>query len=297
MLSGHTKPADAFNYISYASTELGMQLFSLFFDANMLCIAVVPLQTLLSYLRQVGMLVRSIDFDAYSRSLLSNAMSSVGWSGYPAGQPEHHVDLLRGDLLMAGVQFGDADVIAEASTRFEAMRAGSSSVEADIRAAVYAGAVRLNSASVYDWLTAEYKKTSDVLERVRLLAGLASPTSTALLQRTLDFSISSDVRPQDASQFVIAVSSNRFGSELAWAFLQAKWDTLMGTFSSSSLVEKVIANLPPTQGNVDQVKAYFEAHPQPNLSDAIKEGLSALTSNVRRQQNGMVEAILNATSA
>ena len=47
-----------------------------------------------------------------------------------------------------------------------------------------------------------------------------------LLQRTLDFAVSPDVRSQDALRLISNVMHNPAGEKLAWDFIQSHWDAV-----------------------------------------------------------------------
>jgi aminopeptidase N/puromycin-sensitive aminopeptidase len=60
-----------------------------------------------------------------------------------------------------------------------------------------------------------------------------------LLARTLDFSISPDVRSQDALQLVSAVLQNPDGQKVAWDFIRQHWPELEkagGPFASAQII-------------------------------------------------------------
>jgi ERAP1-like C-terminal domain len=60
-----------------------------------------------------------------------------------------------------------------------------------------------------------------------------------LLQRTLEYAISPDVRSQDALGLIGNVLNNPAGEKLAWAFVQAHWDAVQkagGPFASAQVV-------------------------------------------------------------
>src|ERR1019366_4216292 len=60
-----------------------------------------------------------------------------------------------------------------------------------------------------------------------------------LLQRTLDFAISPDVRSQDSLNVITSVMRNPVGRELAWDFVRQHWPAIEkagGPFASAQVV-------------------------------------------------------------
>src|SRR5438552_17722857 len=82
-----------------------------------------------------------------------------------------------------------------------------------------------------------------------------------LLQRTLEFAISPEVRSQDALQVITSVMRNPAGRELAWNFIQAQWDAVAkegGPFASAEIVGATGGFC--DAGLRDQVTDFFSAH-------------------------------------
>jgi hypothetical protein len=68
---------------------------------------------------------------------------------------------------------------------------------------------------------------------------LADFSDPKLIQRTLDFAVSPDVRSQDALQVISGVMHNPAGEKLAWDFVLSHWDSVQkagGPFASAEIV-------------------------------------------------------------
>jgi aminopeptidase N/puromycin-sensitive aminopeptidase len=82
-----------------------------------------------------------------------------------------------------------------------------------------------------------------------------------LLERTLEFAVSPEVRSQDALQVVGAVMTNPAGEKLAWDFIQTHWDAVAkagGPFASAEVVGDTSVFC--DAGMRDQVTEFFAAH-------------------------------------
>jgi len=82
-----------------------------------------------------------------------------------------------------------------------------------------------------------------------------------LLQRTLDFSLSPEVRSQDALGLLTSVMNNPAGEKLAWDFVQSNWDAVQkagGPFASPQVVGA--ASTFCNTGMRDEVTDFFAAH-------------------------------------
>ena len=86
-------------------------------------------------------------------------------------------------------------------------------------------------------------------------------TDPKLLQRTLDFAVSPDVRSQDALRLITNVMRNPAGEKLAWDFIQSHWDAVAkagGPFASAEVVGAT--SIFCDAGMRDQVTDFFAAH-------------------------------------
>jgi len=113
----------------------------------------------------------------------------------------------------------------------------------------------------YDRLMADLKNPKSPEEYYMHLYTLAEFTDPKLLQRTLDYSISPDVRSQDALGLLTSVLSNPAGEKLAWDFIQSHWDAVAkagGPFASAEVVGATGVFCDARMR--DQVTDFFAAH-------------------------------------
>jgi aminopeptidase N len=90
---------------------------------------------------------------------------------------------------------------------------------------------------------------------------LAQFSDQKLLQRTLEFAISPDVRSQDALQLVSGVLGNPDGEKLAWDFVRQHWAEIEkagGPFASAEVVHATGTFC--DAGSRDQVTDFFNQH-------------------------------------
>jgi len=105
------------------------------------------------------------------------------------------------------------------------------------------------------------KNTKSPEDYYNYLFTLARFGDPKLLERTLEFAISPDVRSQDALQLVTAVMRNPAGEQLAWDFVRQHWSAMEkagGPFASADIVSATSEFC--DAGMRDQVTDFFEAH-------------------------------------
>ena len=116
-------------------------------------------------------------------------------------------------------------------------------------------------AGFYDKLMAALKNTKAPEEYYAYFFTLPQFTDPKLLQRTLDFAISPDVRSQDALRLVTGVLENEDGETLAWDFVRQRWSEIEkagGPFASAQVVAATSGFC--DAGMRDQATEFYNAH-------------------------------------
>jgi len=223
------------------------------------------------------------NFKAFIRSLYSTIMANVGWD---AKQDEGHLTAMLRSLVIG--RMGNADnksVITEAKARFDAHCDGSSTLSADLRAAVYSIALKHGGVAEYDSLLKLYHKTDLQEERVRILRSLGATADSTLLQRTLDFSISSDVRSQDTVSVIAGTTGTVNGRELAWKFIRDNWNQLHERFSGGFLLSRLVKSTTEnfaTEDKAVEIDEFFKSNPAPAAERTIQQSLENIRLNVEQ---------------
>ena len=102
-----------------------------------------------------------------------------------------------------------------------------------------------------------------------------------LLQRTLDYAVSPDVRSQDALGLITNVLGNPAGEKLAWEFIQSHWDAVAkagGPFASAQVVGATSVFC--DAGMRDQVTQFFTAHKVEAAERTYKQSIERINNCV-----------------
>ncbi|KAM7315731.1 puromycin-sensitive aminopeptidase [Ixodes scapularis] len=143
----------------------------------------------------------------------------------------HLETLLRSTVIGRLARFKDEAVLTEAKKRLEAHIAGTAIIPADIRSVVYQAAASTADRKLYDALLKLYRSTDLQEERNRIAAGLAAFTDPELIQATLEFALSSEVKTQDAVFVIISCAATPISRDMAWRFLQSNKGIICERFS------------------------------------------------------------------
>jgi len=222
------------------------------------------LQDVLDRLNFIGQyLVSDSDRDSYRawlRQYLNPMLKDVGWEPKPGESDEQRT--LRARLYSAlGYDARDPEVLAQARKIADKYLNDPNSVDRELAAAVIGLAALNGDEAFYNRLVSGLKNPRSPEEYYGYLFTLAQFTDPRLLQRTLDFSISPDVRSQDALSLLTSVMANPAGEKLAWDFVQSHWEAVAkvgGPFASAEVVNATATFC--DAGMRAQVTDFFSAH-------------------------------------
>jgi aminopeptidase N len=215
----------------------------------------------LNYIGQY--LVSDSDRDGYRawlRQYLAPAMKDLGYEPKPGDTDEQKT--LRARVFQAlGYDARDPEALSEARKIADQAIADPSSVDHELAGGAFPLAAINGGEDFYDKLMAGLKNTKSPEVYYGYLFTLAQFDDSKLLERTLDFSISPDVRSQDTLQLITGVMQNPAGQKLAWDFIQSHWDAVAkagGPFASAQVV--YATSVFCDAGMRDQVTEFFSAH-------------------------------------
>ena len=208
-------------------------------------------------------LVTDNDRESYRvwlRQYLSPILKDVGWESKPSESDEQRT--LRDRVFYAlGYDARDPVVLAQADKIAAQALENPASVDRGLAASAFRLAALNGDDAFYDKLLAALKNAKSPEEYYMALFALPQFSDPRLIQRTLDYAISPDVRSQDALQLIGSVMQNPAGEELAWDFVLAHWNAVQkagGPFASAEIVGAT-SSFCDTHMR-DQVSDFFKAH-------------------------------------
>ena len=199
-------------------------------------------------------------YRAWLRQYLAPAMKEVGYEARPGQTDEQRT--LRAHVFHAlGYDARDPETLEEARKIADKALADPASVDAELAGSAFRLAALNGDSAFYDRLLAAIKNAKSPEQYYTYLFTLPYFSDPTLLQRTLDFSISPEVRSQDSLGMLTSVMRNPVGRDLAWDFIRQHWpevEKVGGPFASAQVVEAT--GVFCDAGMRDQVTAFFSAH-------------------------------------
>ena len=189
---------------------------------------------------------------------------------------------LRPELFRAlGYEARDPETLEEARKVADKVLVDPSSVDGDMAGIALALAALHGDSAFYDRVMAATKNPQSPELYDSYLFTLPRFSDPKLLERTLEFAITPDVRSQDALQVITAVMRNPAGRQLAWDFIQSHWDAVAkagGPFASAEVVGATGVFCDAELR--DQVTQFFTAHKVAAAERTYKQSIERINNCV-----------------
>lgn len=223
------------------------------------------------------------DIESYRlwvRQLLAPIAEAIGWEPKP-GEPES-VNGLRANLLLTLSDVGhDPQTQSLARKLAEQALQDPSSVNHEIARAALRAAAANGDEALYDKIMADLKMAKTPEIYYRDVFALTRFRDSKLVERTLQFALSPDMRSQDSPYLISAVMQNPAVARQAWSFVQDHWasiDKLGGAFAGAAIVQATGSFC--DAGMREQVKTFFTTHPAPGAERSFKQSLERMNNCV-----------------
>ncbi len=236
------------------------------------------------------------DLDTLTRWVFEHILKKINWEEQ---QGESHRDILLRMLVLATTGFSKEKVVqTEAKKRFDRYLK-TKQVNSNLRGVIYSLAAWTGNKETWEQLKKLHQEAKFQEEQVRIFGAMCMFQQKELLQRTLDYSLSAAVRPQDSPGGIARIARNPFGMDLAWEFLRKHWEEYQKRYGAGGhimgrVIQAVTAGF-STEEQEQEVQAFFKKHPVPHAKRAIEQSLESIQLNRQfiKKHEKTVEAWLN----
>jgi aminopeptidase N len=228
------------------------------------------------------------------RQMLAPAAADVGWEPKPGESADR--EGLRAELMVGlGYTAREPGVEALARKLANQFLADPSSVNHELGFATIQVAANGGDEAFYDKIRDRLKSAKAPEEIFMYHRALALFSDPALLEKTLEFAISPEVRTQDALQMISRVMQNPDGHKLAWDFVGSHWEkiqSLGGAYAGAAIAGA--AGSFCDVGMRDQVQDFFAAHHEPSSERTLKQSMERINYcvDLKAQQESPLAAWL-----
>ncbi|KAH6723326.1 aminopeptidase-like protein [Leptodontidium sp. MPI-SDFR-AT-0119] len=166
--------------------------------------------------------------------LVTPAVERIGWE---SSGDDFLTGQLRALLVITAGLNGHEEVITEAKRRFDLYVSGEdkSAIHPNLRAAIYALAVRYGGRSEFDFLKSEWQSTTSIDGRETIVRELGHIQDPALLPDYLSF-LFNDVATQDMHTGAIALAANPRTRIGQWKYFQENFGSIKDRLSKNMIL-------------------------------------------------------------
>jgi aminopeptidase N len=215
-------------------------------------------------------------FDLWVRQLLDPVARNVGWEAKP-GETEDQAGLRARLMLALGDVARDPQVQALARKLTDQYLADPSSVDHEIASIALLIAALNGDQALYDRITADLKAAKTPEAYFTDISALRHFSDPKLVEKTLEFAISPQMRSQDAPYLISGVMRDPATEKQAWIFVQAHWrsiENLGGAFAGGIIVQGTGSFCDAVMR--DEVQAFFTSHPAPAAERSLKQSIEQI---------------------
>ncbi|KAI1428301.1 peptidase family M1-domain-containing protein [Xylaria sp. FL1777] len=170
--------------------------------------------------------------EAFVKELISERAHKLGWTF--TDKDGHIEQQFKAMLFGAAGMAGDKEIIAAAKDMFAKYKAGNSSaVHPNIRGSVYGMVLKYGGKEEYDDLLRVFNASTNTDERNTILRCLGRAKDPELIQRTLDLTLSNEVKSQDIYLPTSGLRSHAEGVEVLFSWLTEKWPEIYKRLSGN----------------------------------------------------------------
>jgi len=233
-------------------------------------------------------------FSAFVTKLLSPAAKQVGWQPKP-GESEDQ-DILRSRLLRGlGYVAHDPEAISAARKITDEALTNPDAVDRELAGEALPIAAENGDAVLYDRVMKRLKGAKTPEEYYVYQQTLAEFSDPVLLQKTLDYSLTDEVRSQDKLYLIASVMQNPAGEKLGWDFVKAHWAQIQdvgGGFGGGAMVQSTRSFC--DAGLRDEVQSFFGEHQVPMAERGLKQSLERINDcvDLKQQQESQLASWL-----
>jgi aminopeptidase N len=235
-------------------------------------------------------------FQAWLRRTFSPLLQQLGYDSKANESPE--VKQKRAVLYtVLGNLADDPSVIEHARTITQDYMKDPNSVDGTLSRAAISVAARHGDAGLYAQFKAKLKEQGKSPEEYyRYFYGLADFPESDLIQQTLDWTLTPDVRGQDL-YVLLSIIGNPNGETPTWDFMRAHYEEISkktgGGLGGAGIFQYAVPSFCDAEKR-DQVKQFFQQHPMPGTERLQKEAIETIDSciSLRDQQSPKLAAWL-----
>jgi len=221
-------------------------------------------------------------YRAWVGKLIAPALRDVGVPGSPADDDERKA-LRAAVVAIAGGIARDPQLLAASRQLVEQELDKPGTVEPTLLALLVNLAALRGDAALYDRYLKASKAATEPELHYRFLYGLTAFSDPALVRRTMDLTLSDEVRSQDAKVVIGRMLVNADSQTLAWQLVRERWNEIQkktGEFVGNTLIVGSLSGFCDA-ATAAGIKAFFTANKVPDAERTLQQSLERIDTCAR----------------
>src|SRR5262245_10983054 len=224
-------------------------------------------------------------FRAFVGTLLRPAYESVGFDR-ATGDNEDRRTLRKAVVAALGGIAEDRAVMSKARDAVNGALKGGAQLDPILANTLVGLAAANGDVALFDAYLKTAKDAKSPDERYRYLYALTAFRNPALVQRALEYTLSPELRSQDAALYLGRFFLNDAARDRAWTFVKQRWTELAPKVTISlgdvSLVNSLSSFC--SAETRDDIKAFFASHPPPAAGRTLQQTIERINLCVDMKQ-------------
>ena len=200
--------------------------------------------------------------------------------GREPSDSDSHTDAFLRAMAIGALSRLDNNIAEWAKDVFGEMRQDISSTHPDIRAPALVAVARNGTPHLYDQMKEMFGAVDSIEEKMRVLEGMCGFDRPALLQQTLDFALTDQVRSQNVHLPIYHVGGNPYGRGILWPWVKNNWESLRSKIGlGNPLLGRVISSLTLAAHSEDipDIRRFYDANPAPGTERTLAQTLEMIS--------------------
>jgi aminopeptidase 2 len=190
-----------------------------------------------------------------SAHLLEKQLARVGTS---AKASDSHNDKILRPTILSLASFSDNEKVVELAKALFIDIENGLKVDPDLKNFIYSSCARRGNKDLYDSMINLHNSTDSASERNKLAHGITSFKQAELIENTIVYMKSDNVRRQDVFTWIMFLFINPHAKDIAWKWLKEDWPWIVDNFSTDIATFAYIPKFAARAFSNIEYKADFE---------------------------------------
>tara|TARA_Y100000310_G_scaffold344244_1_gene455951 strand:+ start:11031 stop:13562 length:2532 start_codon:yes stop_codon:yes gene_type:complete len=199
-------------------------------------------------------------FKEYTKTPFQKNFEKLGWN--PRKKELQQDSFLRSLSVNYLGFIENQEIVKTGKEKLQNFEKSPESLHPDLRGAIYSITAHNGDKKIYNKLLSLYKKAENAEEKVKILISLYKFKSPQLLESSLDFALSKDVRSQDLRTVFSSASANPNIKPLLFTWIQKNWSNLEDYKHSSFIFMGILEALITSyceQQKIKEIKSFLNS--------------------------------------